>query len=66
MFLLSFQLSSIIFFKNSMVEKTARDVDFQAAGGHESLWTTDEKIEFSRVHCEVTKQLNLDFSFRGP
>jgi hypothetical protein len=43
----------------------AFNVDFLAPGGHESLWTTGEKIEFSRVHCEVPKQPNLEFSFQG-
>jgi hypothetical protein len=43
----------------------SRDIDFRAPGGHESLWTTGEKTGFSRVHCEVPKQPNLDFSFRG-
>jgi hypothetical protein len=43
----------------------AKDIDFQAPGGRESLWTTGEKPGFSRVHCEVSEQPNLDFSFRG-
>jgi hypothetical protein len=33
----------------------ARDIDFRASGGRESLWTTGEKTGFSRVHCEVPK-----------
>jgi hypothetical protein len=43
-------------------QKMARDIDFRARGGRESLWNTGEKTEFSRVHCEVPY---LDFSFRG-
>jgi hypothetical protein len=46
-------------------QKMARDIDFRAPGGRESLWTTGEKNRFSRVHCEVAEQPNLDFSFRG-
>jgi hypothetical protein len=46
-------------------QKIARDIDFQAPGGRESLWTTGEKTGFSRVHFEVPKQPNLYFSFRG-
>jgi hypothetical protein len=33
--------------------------------GRECLWTTCEKVGFSKAHCEVQKQPNLDFSFRG-
>jgi hypothetical protein len=44
-------------------QKMARDIDFRAPGGRESLWTTGEKTGFLRVHCEVPKQPNLDFSF---
>jgi hypothetical protein len=32
-------------------QKMARDIDFRALGGRESLWTTGEKTGFSRVHC---------------
>jgi hypothetical protein len=39
----------------------ARDIDFRAPGGRESLCTTDQKFKFSRVHSEVLKKLNLDF-----
>jgi hypothetical protein len=46
-------------------QKMARDIDFRAPGGRESLWTTGEKTGLSRVHCEVPEQPNLDFSFRG-
>jgi hypothetical protein len=46
-------------------QKMARDIDFRALGGRESLWTTGEKTGFSRVHCEVPRQPNLDYSFRG-
>jgi hypothetical protein len=46
-------------------QKMARDIDFRAPDGRESLWTTGEKTGFSRVNCEVPEQLNLDFSFRG-
>jgi hypothetical protein len=46
-------------------QKMARDIDFRAPGGRESLWTAGKKTGFSRVHCEVPKQTNLDFSFRG-
>jgi hypothetical protein len=28
------------------------------------LWTTGEKVGFSKAHCEVQKQPNLDLSFR--
>jgi hypothetical protein len=43
----------------------ALDVDVRALVGHESLWTTGEKIEISRAHCEVPKPPNLEFSLRG-
>jgi hypothetical protein len=33
-------------------QKMARDVDFRAPAGRESLWTTDKKVEFSYGHCE--------------
>jgi hypothetical protein len=46
-------------------QKMARDIDFRAPGGRESLWTTGKKTGFSRVHCEVPEQPNLDFPFRG-
>jgi hypothetical protein len=68
------KLIKTMFFKNSKKnlvgkslnqQKIARDIDFRAPGGRESLWTTGEKTEFSRVHCEVPEQPNLDFSFRG-
>jgi hypothetical protein len=43
----------------------AKDIDFKAPGGRDSLWTTGEKTGFSRVHCEVPEQPNLVFSFQG-
>ena len=41
----------------------ARDVEIQAPGGRESLWTTGEKFDFLQAHCEVQNQPNLIFSF---
>jgi hypothetical protein len=63
-------LIKTIFFRNSKrlglnQRKMARDIDFRAPGGRESLRTIGEKSGFSRVHCEVPEQPNLDFSFRG-
>jgi hypothetical protein len=66
-------LSKFFFFKNSKKnldrkglnqQKMLRDIDFRAPGGCESLWTPGEKTGFSRVHCEVSEQPNLDFSLR--
>jgi hypothetical protein len=45
-------------------QKMTIDIDIRASGGRESLWTTGEKTGISRVHCEVPKQPNLDFSFQ--
>ena len=36
----------------------AREVEIQAPGGRESLWTTGEKVEFSQA-CEVQEWSNL-------
>jgi hypothetical protein len=36
-------------------QKMAKDIDFRAPGGHESLWAAGEKTGFSRVHYEVPK-----------
>jgi hypothetical protein len=46
-------------------QKMTRDIDFRAPDGRESMWNTGEKTGFSRVHYEVPKQPNLNFSFRG-
>jgi hypothetical protein len=51
--------------KGSKQQKMAIAVDFRASAGREFLWTTGEKTGFSRVHCEVPKQPNLEFSYRG-
>jgi hypothetical protein len=42
-----------------------RENEFWPSAGRESLWTTGKKVGFSKAHCEVPKQPNLDFSFRG-
>jgi hypothetical protein len=42
--------------------KMARDIDFQAPAGRESLWTTDKKVEFSHDHLwspEMTESENF-------
>jgi hypothetical protein len=46
-------------------KKMPRENEFWPYAGRESLWTTGEKVGFSKAHCEVQKQPNLDFSFRG-
>jgi hypothetical protein len=46
--------------------KMLKEIDFWPSAGRESLWTTGEKVGFtSKSHCEVQKQPNLYFSFRG-
>jgi hypothetical protein len=45
--------------------KMLKEIDFCPSAGRESLWTTGERVRFSKAHCEVQKQPNLDFSFRG-
>jgi hypothetical protein len=42
-----------------------KEINFWPSAGRESLWTTGEKVGFSKAHCEVPKQPNLDFSFWG-
>jgi hypothetical protein len=42
-----------------------KEIDFLPSAGRESLWTTAEKLGFSKAHCEVQKKSNVDFSFRG-
>jgi hypothetical protein len=42
-----------------------QEIDFRPSADRESLWTTGKKVGFSKAHCEVQKQPNLDFSFRG-
>jgi hypothetical protein len=43
-----------------------KEIHFWPSTGRESLWATGEKVGSSKAHCEVQKQPNLDFSFRGP
>jgi hypothetical protein len=56
-------------FQNNMVQegwnhqKMPRETGFWPSAGRESLWTTGEKVGFSKAHCEVQKQSNLNFSF---
>jgi hypothetical protein len=45
--------------------KMLKEIDFWPSAGRESLWATGEKVGFSKAHCEVQKQPNLDFFFRG-
>jgi hypothetical protein len=58
-------------FRKKMVQegwnyyKMLKEIDFWPSAGRESLWTTIEKVGFSKAHCEVQKQPNLDFSVRG-
>jgi hypothetical protein len=42
-----------------------KEIGFSPSAGRESLWTTGEIVGFSKAHCEVQKQPNLDLSFRG-
>jgi hypothetical protein len=44
-------------------DKMLKEIDFGPYAGRESLWTTGEKVGFSKAHCEVPKQPNLNFSF---
>jgi hypothetical protein len=46
-------------------KKMPRETGFWVSAGRESLWTTGEKVRFSKDHCEVQKQPNLIFSFWG-
>jgi hypothetical protein len=43
--------------------KMLKGINFLPSAGRESLWTAGEKGRFSKSHCEVQKQPNLDFSF---
>jgi hypothetical protein len=54
-------LIKIVFFKNSNQHKMAIDLDFQASGGSESLWTTGKKSKFYVSTGEVPKQPHLIF-----
>jgi hypothetical protein len=40
-----------------------KGIDYGPFAGYESLWTTGEKVGFSKAHCEVQKQSNLNISF---
>jgi hypothetical protein len=46
-------------------QKMARDIDFRAPDGRESLRTAGEKTGFSGVHCEVPEQPIWIFLFEG-
>jgi hypothetical protein len=51
------------FSKNWNHQKMSRATGFWPSAGRESLWTTGKKVGFSKAHCEVQKQPNLNFSF---
>jgi hypothetical protein len=51
--------------EGSNYDKMLKEIDFGPFAGRESLWTTGEKVGFSKAYSEVQKQPNLDFSFRG-
>jgi hypothetical protein len=42
-----------------------KEIDLGPFAGRKSLWTTGEKVGFSKTYSEFQKQPNLDFSFRG-
>jgi hypothetical protein len=44
-------------------QKMLRETGLWPSASRESLWTTGEKIGFSKAHCEVQKQPNLNFPF---
>jgi hypothetical protein len=44
--------------------KMLKEIDYWPSAGRESLWTIGEKVGFSKAHCAVQKQPNLDFAFR--
>jgi hypothetical protein len=44
-------------------QKMPRETGFWPSAGRESLWTTGEKVGFSKAHCKVQKQAKLNFSF---
>jgi hypothetical protein len=43
-------------------EKILKEIAFGPFAGRESLWTTGEKVGFSKPHCEVQKQSGFLFS----
>jgi hypothetical protein len=74
-FSLSYQILIEFFFQKfqkKMVQegrnhqKMLRETSFWPTAGRESLWTAGGKVGFSKAHCEVQKQPNLDFSFCRP
>jgi hypothetical protein len=40
-----------------------KKIDFGPFAGRDSLWTTGEEVGFSKTHCKIQKQPNLDLSF---